>query len=141
MEKNVISPLAEVGLTKAEIRALARRAGIPLWEKPAMPCLSSRFPYGTRITSEKLRQVEEAEAWLRGSGFLECRVRHHGELARVEVARDEVARITAEPLRSRVTRALTGLGFRTVEIDPEGFRSGNLNRGLPATVLAEEKTS
>ena len=86
-ENAIRSPLADVGLTKAEIRALSQRAGIPYWDKPAMPCLASRFPYGTKITSEKLRQVEEAEAWLRGGGFRECRVRHHGDVARIEVPR------------------------------------------------------
>jgi uncharacterized protein len=130
-ERGVLSPLAEVGLTKAEIRALSRRAGLSVWDKPAMPCLSSRFPYGTRITSEKLHQVEEAEAWLRGSGFRECRVRHHGDVARIEVPIDQLARLVTDPERSRIVRAFRILGFAYIALDLAGVRTGSLNEVLP----------
>jgi len=130
-ERGVLSPLAEVGLTKAEIRLLSRRAGLTVWDKPAMPCLSSRFPYGAKITPDKLHQVEEAEAWLRGRGYRECRVRHHGDVARIEVPSAEVARLIAEPERSLAASALRALGFAYVTVDLEGFRSGSLNEVLP----------
>jgi len=139
-ERGVLSLLAEVGMTKAEIRALARRAGLTVWDKPAMPCLSSRFPYGTRITSEKLHQVEEAEAWLRGRGFRDCRVRHHGDVARVEVPRDELERLVADPERELVVRAFQSLGFAYVAVDLVGFRSGSLNEVLARTPTAEEES-
>lgn len=129
-EQGVVSPLAEAALAKAEIRALSKRAGIGVWNKPAMPCLSSRFPYGTNITSEKLRQVEEAEAWLRGRGFVECRVRHHGDVARIEVPGAELSRLTEEPVRGEVVAALRALGFPYVTLDLRGFRSGSLNEVL-----------
>jgi uncharacterized protein len=137
-EKGVLSPLAEAGLTKAEIRLLSRRAGLSVWDKPAMPCLSSRFPYGAQITSEKLRQVEEAEAWLRGRGYRECRVRHHGEVARVEVALADLPRLVTEPDRSRVIAALRALGFAYVTLDLSGFRSGSLNEVLPRETSSKE---
>jgi uncharacterized protein len=137
-ERQVRSPLAEVGLAKVEIRALARRAGTSLWDKPAMPCLASRFPYGSRITRDKLRQVEKAEALLRADGFRECRVRHHGEIARIEVPRPDLARLLAEPLMSRVVAAIRALGFSYVTIDLEGFRSGSLNESLRDASPAEE---
>jgi uncharacterized protein len=132
-EHGVRSPLAELGFAKSEIRMLARSAGLASWDKPAMPCLSSRFPYGMRITAEKLHQVEEAEAWLRGRGFRECRVRHHGDVARIEVPAADIARLAVEaPLRDSVVRALGALGFPFVAVDLAGFRSGSLN-----SVLAE----
>jgi uncharacterized protein len=129
-ERGVLSPLAEVGLGKAEIRALSRRAGLASWDQPAMPCLSSRFPYGTRITSGKLHQVEAAEAWLRGRGFRECRVRHHGPVARLELPLGELSRLTREPARSQIVSALSALGFAYVALDLAGFRSGSLNEVL-----------
>ena len=129
-EHRVLSPLIEADLSKREIRALARRAGLTVWDKPAMPCLSSRFPYGAKITSEKLAQVEEAEAWLRGRGFRECRVRHHGDVARVEVPLADLARLTTDPERERVVSALRALGFAYVTLDLTGFRSGSLNEVL-----------
>jgi uncharacterized protein len=140
-ERQVRSPLAEVGLTKQEIRALARRAGLPHWDKPAMPCLASRFPYGTRITSGKLRQVEEAEAVLRRRGFPICRVRHHGEEARIEVPGEDLERLLVEPLRGELTAAIRALGFGTVTVDREGFRSGRLNDGLNQAAATREVKS
>jgi pyridinium-3,5-biscarboxylic acid mononucleotide sulfurtransferase len=130
-ERGVLSPLAEAGLTKADIRLLSRRAGLTVWDKPAMPCLSSRFPYGAKITPEKLHQVEEAEAWLRGRGYRECRVRHHGDVARIEVPAADLGRLTTEPDRSLASAALRALGFAYVTVDLEGFRSGSLNEVLP----------
>jgi uncharacterized protein len=130
-ERGVLSPLAEAGLTKAEIRLLSQRAGLTVWDKPAMPCLSSRFPYGARITSEKLHQVEEAEAWLRGRGYRECRVRHHGDVARIEVPGTDLERLTTEPDRTLASQALRALGFAYVTVDLNGFRSGSLNEVLP----------
>jgi pyridinium-3,5-biscarboxylic acid mononucleotide sulfurtransferase len=138
-ERGILSPLAEAGLGKSEIRALAQQAGLTAWDKPAMPCLSSRFPYGMRITAEKLHQVEEAEAWLRGRGFRECRVRHHDRIARVEVPPEDVPRLAEEPARSQVVAALKALGFAYVALDLAGFRSGSLNEVLPA--MAGEQTT
>ena len=139
----MLSPLAEAGLTKAEIRLLSRRAGLGVWDKPAMPCLSSRFPYGAKITPEKLHQVEEAEAWLRGRGYRECRVRHHGDVARIEVAAADLERLVAEPDCSLATAALRALGFAYVAVDLNGFRSGSLNEVLPRAraAAAPEKES
>ncbi len=133
-EHGVISPLAECGFTKADVRRLAERLGLPSADKPAMPCLSSRFPYGAVITPEKLSQVEGAEAWLRARGFRDVRVRHHDLLARIEVELAELPRLAAEPLRSECVRALKALGFVHVALDLTGFRSGSLNEALPLSV-------
>lgn len=135
-EHEVLAPLAEAGLTKAEIRALAKAAGYPLWDRPAAPCLSSRVEYGRAVTREVLAQVEEAEESLRGLGFRELRVRHHGELARVEIARAELPRALTLEMMDAITRALRRAGFKYVTLDCSGFRSGSLNDLLPAEVLA-----
>ncbi|MBI4390637.1 MAG: TIGR00268 family protein, partial [candidate division NC10 bacterium] len=124
-----LSPLVEMGFTKAEIRAASQALGLPTWDKPAMPCLASRFPYGTAISAAGLRRVERAEAILRQHGFRELRVRHFGEAARIEVAREELPRLLEPARQAAVTAALQGLGYRTVTVDPEGFRSGRLNAG------------
>jgi pyridinium-3,5-biscarboxylic acid mononucleotide sulfurtransferase len=129
-ERGVKAPLIDAGLGKADIRALSRAAGLPTWDKPAMACLSSRFPYGTRITAEKLRQVDAAEAFLRGLGFREFRVRHHGDLARLEIARGEMARLWEEGRADAVVARLRELGFVHVSLDLAGFRSGSLNEAL-----------
>ena len=131
-ERAVLSPLVEAGFTKAEIRAASLAFGLPTWDKPAMPCLASRFPYGTPITVGGLRRVERAEAVLRQHGFRELRVRHFGEVARIEVAPAELPRLLEPARRAAVTAALQGLGYRQVTVDPEGFRSGKLNAGLVA---------
>lgn len=128
-ERGVLSPLAEANFTKAEVRAASRALGLPTWDKPAQPCLASRFPYGTPITIGGLRRVERAEALLRQHGFRELRVRHCGEAARVEVAPEELPRLLEPVRQAAVTAALQGLGYRTVTVDPEGFRSGKLNAG------------
>ncbi|MGA3344185.1 MAG: ATP-dependent sacrificial sulfur transferase LarE [Terracidiphilus sp.] len=136
-EHAVLAPLAEAGLTKIEIRALARAAGYPLWDRPAAPCLSSRVEYGRTVTREVLLQVEKAEESLRQLGFRELRVRHHGELARVEIARAELPRALTMEMLDSITAALKQAGFQYVTLDCSGFRSGSLNDLLPAEVLAK----
>jgi len=126
----VRAPLIDVGLGKAEIRELSRAFGLPTWDKPAMACLSSRFPYGSEITAEKLRQVDRAEAFLRSLGFREFRVRHHGELARLEIAQGELGRLWVDGRAEAVAERLGGLGFVHVTVDLRGFRSGSLNEAL-----------
>lgn len=126
-EHRVLSPLAECGFTKPDVRGLAARLGLPSADKPAMPCLSSRFPYGATITPAKLRQVERAEAWLRDQGFRDVRVRHHESVARLEVEKNELTRLVEEPLRSQCVAAMKVFGFTHVALDLAGFRSGSLN--------------
>jgi uncharacterized protein len=134
-EHAVLAPLADAGLTKAEIRKLAKAAGYPLWNRPAAPCLSSRVEYGLAVTREVLDQVERAEESLRKLGFTEFRVRHHGDLARVEIARNELpCALTMEMLDS-ITAALRQAGYQYVTLDTAGFRSGSLNAVLPVEVL------
>lgn len=123
----VRSPLVEVGFSKVEIRELSRQMGLVTWDKPASPCLSSRFPYGTEITRNGLRRVELAEAFIRALGFPELRVRSHGNLARVEVPRADLSRFLSDDLRDRVAGRLKELGFAYISLDLEGFRSGRLN--------------
>jgi len=134
-ERAVRAPLAEAGLTKADIRALAAALGLSIYEKPASPCLSSRVPYGEAVTPEKLARIDAAETFLRSLGFRECRVRHHADLARIEVPAGEVARLAAPELRTRVDAHLRELGFRYVALDLRGFRSGSLNEVLLGTGL------
>ncbi len=129
-QRGVKAPLIEAGLGKADIRALSRAVGLPTWDKPAMACLSSRFPYGTRITPEKLRQVDRAEAFVRGLGFREFRVRHHGDLARLEIAASEMARLWEDGRAEAIVGRLRELGFVHVTVDLQGFRSGSLNEAL-----------
>ncbi|MXZ73362.1 MAG: ATP-dependent sacrificial sulfur transferase LarE [Acidobacteria bacterium] len=130
-ELGVRSPLDETGFTKADIREAARRIGLPVWDKPALACLSSRFPYGTEITPERLTRVAECERVLREHGFRVCRVRYFGELARVEVAPEEVARLTEDAALLRdVTAGFRAAGFARVEVDPDGYRSGAMNELL-----------
>jgi len=126
-EFQVRSPLVEANLTKAEIRYLSHRLGLPTWEKPAMACLSSRFPYGTPITVEGLRQVGAAEKAIHELGFRQVRVRHHNEIARIEVGQDELARLLDPRVRRQVVEAVKAAGYLYVAVDPEGYRSGSLN--------------
>ncbi len=136
-EQGVLSPLAELGFTKAEIRALSQARGIPTWAQPSSPCLSSRLPYGTAVTAERLAMVERAEAALRVLGVQgDLRVRHFGETGKVEMARAELAQWMAEPQRSQIEVAVRSAGFTDVEIDPKGFRSGALNilAGVPGAL-------
>ena len=134
-EHAVLAPLAEAGLTKQEIRSLAKAAGYTLWDRPAAPCLSSRVEYGRTVTREVLEQVERSEESLRQLGFREFRVRHHGELARVEIARSELPRALTMEMMDAIAAALRTAGFQYVTLDCTGFRSGSLNAVLPADVL------
>jgi uncharacterized protein len=140
-EKRVRHPLVEAELTKAEIRELSRALGLPTWDRPASPCLSSRFPYGTRITLEGLEQVERGERLLHAMGFQVARVRYHGEVARLEVEQAEIARLLEPATRERVDRELRKLGFRFVTVDLKGFRSGSLNEGVAAAAPADSPAS
>lgn len=126
----IASPLAEVGLTKDEIRRLSGGLGLSTAEMPANPCLVSRLQYHLPITEERLRQIDEAEKLLRRLGFVEVRVRHHDIIARIEVRAQDVSKIVAEPVRSKVLEKLKGLGFDFVTVDLQGFRSGSLNESL-----------
>jgi uncharacterized protein len=135
-ENEVLAPLAEAGLTKQEIRALAKAAGYALWDRPAAPCLASRVEYGRTVTREVLEQVEKAEESLRQLGFRELRVRHHGELARVEIARAELPRALTLEMLDAISAALRQAGFQYVTLDCAGFRSGAMNEILPVEVLA-----
>jgi uncharacterized protein len=126
-EHGVRHPLVEAGLHKAELRTISRTLGLDTWDKPASPCLSSRFPYGTEITRERLRMVGVAESALRALGFREVRVRFHGELARIEVGVGELERFADGVLRAAALRGVRDAGFRYVTLDLEGFRSGSLN--------------
>ncbi|MCU0640139.1 MAG: ATP-dependent sacrificial sulfur transferase LarE [Candidatus Krumholzibacteria bacterium] len=129
-ELGILSPLREAGLTKEEIRELSRQRGYPNWDKPSSACLASRIPYGERITAEKLGRVEEAEAFLADEGFAVCRVRSHGDLARIEIAPEMIPRLTERQARVSVAEKLKGLGFRYVTVDIEGYRTGSLNESL-----------
>ena len=134
-QHQVIAPLADAGLTKQEIRFLAKAAGYTLWDRPAAPCLSSRVEYGRPVTREVLEQVERSEESLRRLGFREFRVRHHGELARVEIARNELPRALAMEMLDAITAELRRAGFQYVTLDTAGFRSGSMNAILPAEIL------
>jgi len=129
-EFGVRSPLDEVDLTKHEIRALSKRAGLPTWDEPASACLSSRIPYHHEVTGEKLRTIERAEEALRRLGFRVFRVRHHDEVARIELARDEMPRALDEEMASAIVRELKAVGYRFVSLDLQGYRTGSLNEGL-----------
>ena len=129
-EFGVRSPLDEVNLTKDEIRELSHRAGLPTWDEPASACLSSRIPYHTEVTDEKLRMIEHAEQAVRALGFRVLRVRHHDELARVEIARDEMARALEPETAAAIVRELKAAGYRYVTLDLQGYRLGSLNEGL-----------
>lgn len=129
-ESEVVSPFIEVDMSKQEIRELSRRWQLPTWDLPAMPCLSSRFPYGVRITREKLRQVEQAEEYLRGLGLKNFRVRHHEEIARIEVDPSEMAGLLEVETFEKINYHLKEIGYRYVTLDLQGFRSGSLNELL-----------
>jgi uncharacterized protein len=129
-EFGVISPLDEAGLTKDDIRRLSREAGLPTWDEPASACLSSRIPYFSEVTEEKLQVIEDAEQVLRRYGFRVIRVRHHGEVARLEIGRDEVSRIFDPEIAGAVDAELRRLGFQYVTVDLRGYRLGSLNEGL-----------
>jgi pyridinium-3,5-biscarboxylic acid mononucleotide sulfurtransferase len=126
----VRSPLAEAGLTKQDIRSLARRMNMPMWDKPSLACLSSRIPYGTRITLDLLRNIQAAEDIVRAVGIRQVRVRHHGDIARIEVAQEDLIRFSAAEVRQRIVAAFKELGYAYVCLDLEGYRSGSMNAVL-----------
>ena len=127
-EFGVRSPLDEVDLAKAEIRELSRVAGLPTWDEPASACLSSRIPYHSEVTGDKLRMIERGEQAIAALGFRVCRVRHFGDLARVEIGREELAGALEPSMSAAIARELKTVGFADVAIDPEGYRMGSLNR-------------
>lgn len=131
----VVAPLLQAGLTKADIRALARQSGLRVWDKPASACLSSRIEYGREVTPEALLQVEKGEDALRALGFRQFRVRHHGQIARIEIARDEMTKALTAEMAKEFTRTFKALGFTYVTLDMEGFRSGSMNAILPIDAL------
>ena len=129
-ELGIRSPLKETGFTKAEVRELSRALGLSTWDKPSFACLASRFPYGEEITEEGLKRVDRAEDFLFGLGFKQVRVRHYGNLARIEILKEEMARLMEDSLRATVVDHLKGMGFRYVTLDLQGFRSGSMNEVL-----------
>lgn len=130
--KGVRAPLLEAGLSKEDIRAMARELGLPNWDRPANACLSSRFPYGTEITAEKLRQVARAERALHALGFSHVRVRHHDRMARIEVPVERIEELARPEVRERVVATLREVGYIYICVDLAGYRSGSLNAALPS---------
>jgi uncharacterized protein len=126
-EKNVRSPCAEAGMTKQDIRALSKQMNLPTFDKPAMPCLASRIQYGEEITPEKLKMIERGEDFLRSLGFRECRVRHHHNLARIEVPAADIPKICQPEMIAKIDTALREIGYNYVSVDLRGFRSGSMN--------------
>ncbi len=129
-ERNVRSPLQEAGLTKKEIRDLSRSFGLPTWDKDALACLSSRFPYGESISREKLRMVDQAENFLADQGFRNIRARHQGETVNIEVDPEQIPQLLESKTRKVVEEYLTSIGYKQIHIDPEGYRRGKLNDAL-----------
>ncbi len=138
-QHHVAAPLLEAGLTKEDIRQLARQASLRIWDKPATACLSSRIEYGRPVTREALSAVEQGEEALRALGFRQFRVRHHGQIARIEIARDELPRAMTMPMAEALVQTFKALGFLYVTLDLEGFRSGSMNALLPVASLIEPK--
>lgn len=138
-QHGVATPLLDAALSKAEVRELARLAGLRVWQKPASACLSSRIEYGRPVTREALAQVEQGEDALRALGFREFRVRHHGELVRIEVAREEMPRALTPEMAAQFTRIFKSLGFTYITLDLEGHRSGSMNAVLPTAALRQSK--
>lgn len=134
-EYGVISPLDEAGLTKSDIRALSHEAGLPTWDEPASACLASRIPYFSEVSVEKLQAIEAAEESLRKIGFRVLRVRHHGDVARIEVAREELPRLLEPGIADAVDAAIRAAGFKYVAVDLRGYRLGSLNEGLKLTAV------
>jgi len=138
-QHRVVSPLAEAGLSKKDIRALANRAGLTIWNKPASACLSSRIEYGRPVTREALAAIEAGEDALRELGFEQARVRHHGELVRIEIARDDLGRALTPDMATRFAPIFMRLGFKYVTLDCEGYRSGSMNLVLPVEQIRKAK--
>jgi uncharacterized protein len=131
----VAAPLLDAGLTKQDIRLLAHAAGLRIWDKPSSACLSSRIEYGRPVTRENLSMVEQGEDALRALGFRQCRVRHHGDIVRIEIAREELHRALTPEMAAEFTRIFKALGFKFVTLDMEGFRSGSMNALLPVAEI------
>jgi pyridinium-3,5-biscarboxylic acid mononucleotide sulfurtransferase len=129
-ELGIISPLMEEGFTKDDIRTYSKKMNLPSWDKPANPCLASRIPYGNAITKEKLEAIAKAEEFIRSLGFNIVRVRHHGEIARIEIQASDLLRFMQEDIRARVSQYLKSLGFIWITMDIEGFRTGSLNSAI-----------
>ncbi len=129
-ELGIISPLAEAGLTKREIRSLSRKRGLPTWNRPALACLATRIPYGDPITAATLKRIDAAETALRAMGFIQVRVRDHGDLARIEIAPAEMNRVLKPGLFPKIVKQFKAAGYRTVALDLEGYRTGSLNEAL-----------
>ncbi|MFQ5510374.1 MAG: ATP-dependent sacrificial sulfur transferase LarE [Candidatus Krumholzibacteriia bacterium] len=140
-ERGVVTPLVEAGLDKRRVRAIAEALGLSLWDKPAAPCLASRIPYFERVTAEKLRQVERSENILKDLGFRTCRVRHHGDAARVEVPAQDHDRLLGEDTWARVVSSLVRIGFRRVTLERDGLRSGRLNDAIEKRSAAGNRGS
>jgi uncharacterized protein len=141
-EQGVRHPLQECGLSKADVRELARAWGLPTWDKPATPCLSSRIAYGEEVTPERVRMIDQAEQWLRQHGLRILRVRYHkGDLARIELPLDELPRFVQPAIRETLIAAFRALGFKFVTLDLEGFRSGSLNGLIPLDSLLRSTTN
>ena len=138
-QHSVRSPLIEVGLSKQEVRELSRRAGLPTWDKPASPCLSSRIAYGTTVTIERLNRIDRGEEILRELGFREFRVRNHDTLVRLEISPSEIDRALTREIVDELARRFRELGFKYVTLDLQGFRSGSMNETLPQSVSVEDK--
>jgi uncharacterized protein len=138
-EHGVIAPLADAGMTKQDVRALAQAAGLRLWDKPASACLSSRVEYGRRVTPEVLRNIEDAEAAMRRLGFRRFRVRHHGSIARIEIAEEEMSKALDVKKLKEISAAVKAAGFQYVAVDCEGYRSGSMNEILPIEVLTSAR--
>ena len=138
-ESGVTSPLLEAGFTKKDVRLLSRRLGLPSWDKPANPCLASRVPYGTPITEETLDSIRDGEAFIRKLGFPIVRLRHHGELARIEVPAGDLARIVKPAAAKKIAARLRSLGYLWTAIDVEGYRMGSLNRAVEGRPPAAAK--
>ncbi len=130
LNHSVRSLLIEAGLGKKEIREISQRLNLPSWNRPSSPCLASRFPYGEQITAEALKQVAEAEGFLRSLGLKEFRVRHHSDIARIELKEEDMAMALKPEMRKTITEKLKSIGYRFVVIDIEGFRSGRMNEGI-----------
>jgi len=124
------SPLAEAKLTKEDIRQLSRQMKLPTADLPSSPCLASRIAYGLEVTEQRLKQIDDAEDFLRSLGFVELRIRHHDTIARIEVNPQDIIKVTTEPLRSQIVKKMKSLGFKFVTVDLQGFRSGSLNEPL-----------
>jgi len=138
-QHQIVSPLRDAGLTKQDIRELSRSAGLRIWDKPASACLSSRIEYGREVTRAALSVVEQGEDAIHALGFRQCRVRHHGDIVRIEIAPDELPRALTPTMAAEFTRIFKALGFKFVTLDLEGFRSGSMNALLSADVLTRAR--